>query len=340
MQRADGTGRVLRLHDALRRLSADGQPLIRGAAGAVSVLCGLEPAADFGVRLASWLDAPGDDLVRLLAGALVAAGPLLATGGAALTPLLDRIESVSDSEFVKVLPAVRGGFDALSPAARDRMLATIRERADGFDGADLDAAPAVGAVGVRPRRPCGRRGPVPGRTVRCGRCGGHRRPRRAAPDVAAKAATAAAELTAADRWRLVLGRQSGELAAAGGRLARALDELYGAGHGEGSRTVDEHRRAAGGGPLPGRAALARRAGRAVRRARCARRCSAGRPRPAGWTRRSRSTRTGPGHRWSCCTPCCAWPAACPRASWPGCARWPTGSRGSWPSGWPTGCGRR
>ncbi|WP_240647128.1 vWA domain-containing protein, partial [Streptomyces globisporus] len=48
-------------------------------------------------------------------------------------------------------------------------------------------------------------------------------------------------LAPADRWRLVLGRSSDRLPAGAARLATALDELYGTGHGEGSR-----------GGLPGR----------------------------------------------------------------------------------------
>jgi Mg-chelatase subunit ChlD len=231
VQRAEGTGRVMRLHAALRRLSAEGQPLIRGAAGAVSVLCGLEEAADFGVRLASWLDAPGEDLVRLLSGALVAAGPLLATGGAALAPLLDRVEAVSDREFVRVLPAVRGGFDALSPAARDRLLDTIRDRGDGFADVDLDQAPPVAAIGydLAGRTAVEELFPASGPPVHV---------HQDVPVAHGPQRSGEHQLAAAERWRLILGRQRGALSPAGGRLARALDELYGAGRGEGSRTVD------------------------------------------------------------------------------------------------------
>ncbi|MFD5647612.1 VWA domain-containing protein, partial [Streptomyces anulatus] len=42
-------------------------------------------------------------------------------------------------------------------------------------------------------------------------------------------------LAPADRWRLVLGRRADQLPSGAARLATALDELYGAGHGEGSR---------------------------------------------------------------------------------------------------------
>lgn len=240
VQRAEGTGRLLRLHEALRRLSADGQPLIRGAAGAVSVLCGLEPAAVFGERLASWLDAPGDDLVRMLSGALVAAGPLLAAGGDALTPLLDRIETMSDADFVRRLPAVRGGFDALSPAARDRLLATVRERGADLHEADLDREPPVAAVGYDLAGRAAVAGLFPTDVTRAPTAA-QVAPTGVTPDFDRRQARPddGAQLAAADRWRLVLGRQRGAMQSdAGGRLARTLDELYGAGRGEGSRTID------------------------------------------------------------------------------------------------------
>lgn len=55
-------------------------------------------------------------------------------------------------------------------------------------------------------------------------------------------------LAPADRWRLLLGRQRDRLPAGAGRYARALDELYGAGRGEGSGDVG--RDGTGGGDDP------------------------------------------------------------------------------------------
>jgi hypothetical protein len=51
----------------------------------------------------------------------------------------------------------------------------------------------------------------------------------------------AGELGTADRWRLVLGRESRRLGGAAGRCAAALDELYGAGQGEGSEAQKQDR---------------------------------------------------------------------------------------------------
>ncbi|WP_374251222.1 DUF5682 family protein [Micromonospora sp. R77] len=67
-------------------------------------------------------------LHRLLGGLLTAAHPLPQSAPAALDPLLERIERLTDADFLDRLPALRGGFDVLTPAARDRMLHTVTDR--------------------------------------------------------------------------------------------------------------------------------------------------------------------------------------------------------------------
>ncbi|WP_406271675.1 DUF5682 family protein [Actinacidiphila glaucinigra] len=138
--RADLLGGV-RLTDALARLAVDGSPLMRGAAGAVRVLLGHEAAETLGARAASWVDAAGDPdsraaLTARLTGLLTAAGPLLEAAAPALEPLLDRVRDLPDRAFLSRLPALRGGFDTLSPAARDRLLAAVEERLDAEGIAD------------------------------------------------------------------------------------------------------------------------------------------------------------------------------------------------------------
>ncbi|MEV7786898.1 DUF5682 family protein [Streptomyces sp. NPDC088106] len=144
--RADLLGGI-RLADALARLSADGSPLMRGAAGAVRVLLGHEDARAFGDRVASWIDGATDPdsrtaLTARLSGLLSAAGPLLETAEPALEPLLTRVSELPDREFLNRLPALRGGFDTLSPAARERLLASVDER--------LGSARVAGTDGVDP----------------------------------------------------------------------------------------------------------------------------------------------------------------------------------------------
>ncbi|WP_404951395.1 DUF5682 family protein [Streptomyces sp. ARC12] len=270
-QRADRVGGI-RLTDALTRLAADGTPLIAAAAGAVRVLTGHEEAESFGGRVASWVDGAVDSTSRAaltarLTGVLTVAGPLLTVGIGALDPLLQRVVELDDTAFLARLPALRGGFDTLSPAARDRLLDTVEERlgerVDTLDAddpaelarrttADLAARELLAGLGlpVPPPADDDRFPPPPGRPTAT----------RPAPDTAPTTApdatpsdeadtTPSAEaafvrsaevaptrtLAPADRWRLVLGRRADQLPSGAARLATALDELYGAGHGEGSR---------------------------------------------------------------------------------------------------------
>ncbi|MGW5988109.1 DUF5682 family protein [Streptomyces anulatus] len=266
-QRADRVGGI-RLTDALTRLAADGTPLIAAAAGAVRVLTGHEEAESFGGRVASWVDGAVDSTSRAaltarLTGVLTVAGPLLTVGIGALDPLLHRVVELDDTAFLARLPALRGGFDTLSPAARDRLLDTVEERlgerVDTLDAddpaelarrttADLAARELLAGLGLPVPSPAydDRFPPPPGRPTAT------RPAPTTAPDAtpsdeadttpSAEAASVpsaevapARTLTPADRWRLVLGRRADQLPSGAARLATALDELYGAGHGEGSR---------------------------------------------------------------------------------------------------------
>ncbi|MFJ9719415.1 DUF5682 family protein [Streptomyces sp. NPDC101213] len=250
--RADLSGGI-RLADALGRLAADGSPLMRGAAGAVRVLLGQEDPRVFGDRVTSWVDGAVDAdsraaLTARLGGLLTAAGPLLEAAAPALEPLLDRVSELPDREFLDRLPALRGGFDALSPAARDRLLATVEERLDVSHVADTGGVdPAALAAWTR--------ADLAGReTLRA--LGLLPAPAAARADVLAGAPAARAAggvLAPGDRWRLVLGRGRERLPSSAASLATALDELYGSGRGEGSRG-DLTGRGSGGGreaPYPG-----------------------------------------------------------------------------------------
>ncbi|MFF3215737.1 DUF5682 family protein [Streptomyces sp. NPDC002886] len=173
--RADVFGGI-RLTDALTRLAADGSPLMSAAAGAVRVLLGHEDAHAFGTRTASWVDAATDAATRTaltgrLIGLLTAAAPLLETMAPVLDPVLDRVTDLADTAFLDRLPALRGGFDTLSPASRDRLLTAVEERlgdaiglvtdTDGIDPAalalwtraDLAARGTLDRLGLLPPAP-------------------------------------------------------------------------------------------------------------------------------------------------------------------------------------------
>ncbi|MEV6473994.1 DUF5682 family protein [Streptomyces sp. NPDC051657] len=280
-QRADRLGGI-RLTGALARLAADGTPLIASAAGAVRVLTGQEEAERFGGRVGSWVDGAVDSASRAaltarLTGVLTVAGPLLTVGAGALDPLLHRVVELDDTAFLARLPALRGGFDTLSPAARERLLDTVEERlgerVDSLDAddpaelarrttADLAARELLTGLGLpvppparddRNPPPSGRPTATAPTTAPDTEAASAPTPDTAPAPVPSTRSTEAAPartLAPADRWRLVLGRRTDQLPSGAARLATALDELYGAGHGEGSR-----------GGLPGHGASGPRGGR-------------------------------------------------------------------------------
>ncbi|MER7205345.1 DUF5682 family protein, partial [Streptomyces sp. NPDC000188] len=263
-RRADVFG-GMRLADSLARLADGGTPLMRGAAAAVRVLLGHTPATALGVRAASWVDTAGGpgtraELTARLTGLLTAAGSLLETAPEALAPLLDRVGELPDNPFLERLPALRGGFDTLSPAARDRLLTVIEERIDGtldadlppdtdartlaaWTAADLAAREALAALDLLPPTPDGLVPPTPN-TLPPTTPDTSDRPHAASPSAAtyAPVRTPASvsppggpRIAPAERWRLVLGRRGDQLPQGIAPLATALDELYGRGRGEGAR---------------------------------------------------------------------------------------------------------
>ncbi|MFH8440435.1 DUF5682 family protein [Streptomyces sp. NPDC018026] len=227
----------LRLDGELYALSRGGSPLLQGAAQAARVLLDLDGSDVLGTRLAGWVDtATGPDgrrrLERRLTGVLVAAGFLIESASTALGPLFERVETMSDRGFLDRLYALRGGFRALTPQGRSRVLAAVSARladrpdlrlpapaelvgrwaaADG-EGfallreaglADLVSAPAARDTGATPP-------PAP----------------RTEPAAEAPPGAGAPRLGPADRWRLLLGRDTARLPAALRPYARALDELF------------------------------------------------------------------------------------------------------------------
>ncbi|MEV6973109.1 DUF5682 family protein [Kitasatospora sp. NPDC093806] len=263
-RRADLSGGV-RLGHALAELADSGSPLIRGAAGAVRVLLGQEEPTVFGARAASWIDgATGPEvrhaLGRSLAGLLTAAEGLFATAPEVLEPVLERAVALPDDAFLDRLPALRGGFDTLSPAARDRLLLLVEERLGTrldtlpdevppallaeWTRADLAVRAALGRRRLLPALPAlpalqpeaAARTPTPRPT-----------PTPSPTSTPTPTPSPGHALGPAERWRLLLGRPgNGGLGGRAARLATALDELYGTGHGEGSGPGLDGRGGAGG----------------------------------------------------------------------------------------------
>jgi Mg-chelatase subunit ChlD len=232
----------LRIDGALDDLARHGSPLLQGAALAARVMLDLDDADTLGRRAAGWIDnATGPDarhaMSRRLTGLVSAAAPLLQSAPTALDPLLDRIDTLTDQGFLDRLPALRGGFDTLSPAGRDRLLSTVTERLGDRLDLSLSASPQLlalwtaadtaGRTAVTSLRP-------PLGTGLHSTAGTLEDPQRDEPGPAEAPAGPAPHLTPTDRWRLLLGRESERLPQNARRLAHALDELYGTGRGEGS----------------------------------------------------------------------------------------------------------
>ncbi|BBA97302.1 hypothetical protein RVR_2978 [Actinacidiphila reveromycinica] len=272
----------LRVRDALTRLAAEGSPLIRGASAATRVLVDDMTPAAFGTALAARTHGATSPELRLdlgafLAGALTAAGPLLESGPL-LAPVAELVAELPDRAFLTRLPALRHGFDALSPAARGRLLAAVRAHpsAPGARGsavpdphalarhtaADLagrEVLAARGLLGVLDEEGAaaasapGHEGaappsPEPHATASpAGTEPGTPAVPAAAPTPAAAPAPAPDGISADVRWQLLLGQVEDAGAGRAGRIATALDELYGSGHGEGAASVPH---TSGGGQEP------------------------------------------------------------------------------------------
>lgn len=229
-----------RLRWSIEQLVATGTPLIAGAASVVQVLIGTHPAEELSVTLGGWLDGAVDPetrrvLAQRLRGALVIAGPLFEAAPVFLAGLVERVEQLSDAAFLARVTALREGFEVLSNAARRRLLRVLGDRLGETDarGHGLDVAIAISPA----RMAAAAEGDLAGRAAIAGI------PRAAVPAIGARVLVAAPartalpahELPVRDRWRMILGHERSRMRPRSARATRALDELYGAGHGEGSR---------------------------------------------------------------------------------------------------------
>lgn len=230
-----------RLEWALGKLAAEGSPLIQGAAGAIRAIAGRESTAALGARIGSWIDAAsGPDAARALAdhlrGVLVAGTPLFEAVPDLAGEVHARLVALDDDAFLRRLPALREGFDVLSPAARERVLVSLGAivgddpRAARPLDVTLEADSAAAARVARADR---------AGLEAMSRAGLAAPTRTAGPtkDAPAVPASANGAISAVDRWRLVLGRERERMAPGAARLDVALENLYGAGRGEGSRTA-------------------------------------------------------------------------------------------------------
>ena len=225
------------LAHAVDTFVTEGSPLVRGAAMAARVLLDREPAETFFATFVSLFDHGGNDLesanlrTATIRGALLLAAPVFEGHPRFAEAITEGIERLSDARFLACLPSLRGGFDVLSAGDRERLLAVLGANVAALDldvsardlgvyaianraGEDALVALALD-FGETPTMP-------PGVSV---------------ARVPSPKMTSGTEngIGIHDRLRLVLGRHSNVLPPNAVRYARALDELYGHGQGEGSR---------------------------------------------------------------------------------------------------------
>ncbi|MFI9557324.1 DUF5682 family protein [Nonomuraea endophytica] len=282
-----------RLTWALRRMAADGTPLAQGAAAAALLVAGATTPASLSVRLATWAEsasptpvtksleprpsAPpsppnpkppfspaktgteagpgaGVGVAGRVAGVVLVAGAMLEASAELLAPLAERVEVWDDAGFLARLPALRDGFEALSPASRQRLLdslgldADVTLHAPAEELAAWAAADEAGRLAVLEldpaaldpavlRDPAALDGAAGGVADGAQPVGGAR-----------EGQGDARRIGRADRWRMVLGREADHMDPPARAVARALDDLYGAGTGEGA---DGGGGGGGGGAAPG-----------------------------------------------------------------------------------------
>jgi Family of unknown function (DUF5682)/VWA domain containing CoxE-like protein len=239
-----------RLRWSIAQLVETGTPLMAGAASVVQVWIGTQTPEALSITIGGWLDLAVDAdgrkmLAARLRGALAIAGPLFESAPVFLSGLVERVETLADADFLVRVAALREGFEVLSNASRKRLLRALGERlGDDARGQGLDVAIAIapellalaaeadlagrGAADRIPRPELVAPPPAPGSPGRAGH------PLASTVAVAPRALPDH-EISVRDRWRMILGHERDKLKPRAARAARALDELYGHGHGEGSR---------------------------------------------------------------------------------------------------------
>ena len=224
----------------LRQFSQSGSALMQGAALGCRLLIGDLSETDFTTQTSSWLDSAVDedlrhDLTRRLRGTLILVAPRLHSDPGCLNGMEERIDVFSDADFFQRLPALRGGFDVISPALRRQLLYQIQQRLPQSSSTirptnvdplvqklmfEADQAARAAVAELLPDLMWMDDISVP-----------EGESRRSMVDDPSR------QLNLLDRWRLILGLRDQSMCSAARRAARALDELYGSGAGEGSRST-------------------------------------------------------------------------------------------------------
>ncbi|MDB4960731.1 MAG: hypothetical protein JWP01_730 [Myxococcales bacterium] len=228
-----------RLRWSIDQLVATGSPVIVGAASVVQVLIASVLAESLSITLGGWLDGAVDldsrrTLANRLRGALAIAAPLFESAPVFLAGLIERVEQQSDEDFLSRVAALREGFEVMSNASRRRLLRVLGDRLGDDDarGQGLDVVTSIAPELMVAAAEADRAGRAAIADLA--------RPVLVAPPavlvpVRAARAVPGHDIPVRDRWRMILGHERDQMKPRSARAMRALDELYGHGHGEGSR---------------------------------------------------------------------------------------------------------
>ncbi len=228
-----------RLRWSIGQLVATGTPVIAGAAWVVQVLIAAAAAEELSVALGGWVDSAVDGdtrrtLTGRLRGALAISAPLLESAPVFLAGMMQRVERLGDTDFLARVAALREGFEVMSNAARRRLLRVLGDRLGEADarGHGLDVTTTISPALMAAAAEADRAGREAMARID--------RPMLVAPPPVVLRAAAPLvayphDLSVRDRWRMILGHEREQMKPRSARAARALDELYGQGHGEGSR---------------------------------------------------------------------------------------------------------
>ncbi|MCP4690616.1 MAG: VWA domain-containing protein, partial [Desulfobacterales bacterium] len=233
----------------LRNMAKNGSPLMQGAA---VMILEMEGEERLGPALGSWIDSAvcatsRAGLKKRIAGALLAGAVAFESCIQAVEETSQRIAVLDDRAFLDRLPALRGGFHCLSPAARERLLKEIlitidpdadrsgRLLDDPGELAALAAADAFGFERLRTLFP----GFTPGATNLNGRSETGETPEtdnHPAPGRTPLVENPDSVIPLADRWKLMLGvhREISRLPSIAQTANLMLDDIYGMGSGEGA----------------------------------------------------------------------------------------------------------
>ncbi len=233
----EGTERApgrLQLAHHLHNLVANGSPTMQGAATWLLYATDQGSVTALSTLVGSWLDCAIEvdalrELSQRIAGVFGAGQTALCAHAAAWAGLAEQVAKQADADFWPRVPALRKGFDVLSPAARQRWLEHLGDQLG--DAAELDVPLAADAATLALWRAADAAGLQALRDAGLA----------VVDSVDGQPAAAPAghgDARSLDRWRVLLGREPEQLAGQCGRAARSLDDLYGRGSGEGSQSLD------------------------------------------------------------------------------------------------------